>query len=111
MRLHQSLRIVRLAVGDRIVDGVMLFIDLFQPLAGAEQREAVEMHADGDMSLQRIDRGRVIVIVRRLCHRAVEEETDLDAMANDAFTIRRLLDNNPRDLTRADIRSIYAAAF
>lgn len=31
MRLHQSLRIVRPAIGDRIVDGVMLFIDLFQP--------------------------------------------------------------------------------
>jgi alcohol dehydrogenase len=38
-------------------------------------------------------------------------ESDLDAMADDAFAIRRLLDNNPRDLTRADIRSIYAAAF
>lgn len=37
-------------------------------------------------------------------------ETDLDAMADDAFAIRRLLDNNPRDLSRADIRSIYEAA-
>ena len=36
---------------------------------------------------------------------------DLDAMADDAFAIRRLLDNNPRDLSRADIRSIYEAAF
>ncbi|MDQ0322640.1 alcohol dehydrogenase class IV [Pararhizobium capsulatum DSM 1112] len=36
---------------------------------------------------------------------------DLDAMADDAFAIRRLLDNNPRDLTRADIRSIYEAAY
>ncbi|QFY63466.1 iron-containing alcohol dehydrogenase (plasmid) [Rhizobium grahamii] len=38
-------------------------------------------------------------------------ESDLDAMADDAFAIRRLLDNNPRDLSRADIRSIYEAAF
>lgn len=38
-------------------------------------------------------------------------ENDLDAMADDAFAIRRLLDNNPRDLTRADIRSIYEAAY
>jgi alcohol dehydrogenase class IV len=38
-------------------------------------------------------------------------ESDLDAMAEDAFAIRRLLDNNPRDLSRADIRSIYEAAF
>jgi alcohol dehydrogenase len=38
-------------------------------------------------------------------------ENDLDAMADDAFAIRRLLDNNPRDLTRTDIRSIYEAAY
>jgi alcohol dehydrogenase class IV len=38
-------------------------------------------------------------------------QEDLDAMADDAFAIRRLLDNNPRDLSRADIRSIYEAAF
>lgn len=37
--------------------------------------------------------------------------SDLDAMADDAFAIRRLLDNNPRDLARDDIRSIYEAAF
>jgi len=36
---------------------------------------------------------------------------DLDAMADDAFAIRRLLDNNPRELARDDIRAIYQAAF
>ncbi|MGO4355242.1 iron-containing alcohol dehydrogenase [Rhizobium sp. RAF36] len=36
---------------------------------------------------------------------------DLDAMADDAFAIRRLLDNNPRELARDDIRAIYRAAF
>jgi alcohol dehydrogenase len=38
-------------------------------------------------------------------------QSDLDAMADDAFAIRRLLDNNPRDLSRADILSIYEAAY
>ncbi|WP_428427472.1 iron-containing alcohol dehydrogenase [Pararhizobium sp.] len=38
-------------------------------------------------------------------------ETDLGIMADDAFAIRRLLDNNPRDLERADILSIYQAAY
>lgn len=38
-------------------------------------------------------------------------QSDLNAMADDAFAIRRLLDNNPRDLTREDIRLIYEAAF
>lgn len=38
-------------------------------------------------------------------------ESDIEPMADDAFAIRRLLDNNPRDLTRADIVSIYQAAY
>ena len=38
-------------------------------------------------------------------------EADLEAMADDAFAIRRLLDNNPRDLGRGDILSIYQAAY
>jgi alcohol dehydrogenase len=36
---------------------------------------------------------------------------DLDVMADDAFAIRRLLDNNPRELGRSDILSIYQAAY
>lgn len=36
---------------------------------------------------------------------------DLETMADDAFAIRRLLDNNPRDLTRRDILSIYETAY
>jgi alcohol dehydrogenase class IV len=36
---------------------------------------------------------------------------DLGTMADDAFAIRRLLDNNPRDLSRADILAIYEAAY
>ena len=38
-------------------------------------------------------------------------ESDLDRMAQDAFGIRRLLDNNPRDLGRDDILAIYRAAY
>ena len=37
-------------------------------------------------------------------------EADLETMAAEAYAIRRLLDNNPRDLTPADISDIYAAA-
>ena len=36
---------------------------------------------------------------------------DLATMADDAFAIRRLLDNNPRELRRDDILSIYQAAY
>lgn len=36
---------------------------------------------------------------------------DLPAMADEAFAIRRLLDNNPRDLGRDDILAIYRAAY
>lgn len=38
-------------------------------------------------------------------------EGDLPAMAEEAFAIRRLLDNNPRDLGREDILSIYRHAY
>ena len=36
---------------------------------------------------------------------------DLPAMADEAHAIRRLLDNNPRDISRHDILGIYEAAF
>lgn len=38
-------------------------------------------------------------------------EDDLDAMAGEAFAIRRLLDNNPREISRAQIRAIYQTAY
>ncbi|MBR0686835.1 iron-containing alcohol dehydrogenase [Bradyrhizobium manausense] len=38
-------------------------------------------------------------------------KTDLGAMADEAHAIRRLLDNNPRDLSRDAILSMYEVAF
>ena len=38
-------------------------------------------------------------------------ESDLDRLAEDAMLQTRLLGNNPREVTRADARAIYAAAF
>jgi len=38
-------------------------------------------------------------------------QDDLETMTDDAYAIRRLLDNNPRDLARADILKIYQAAY
>ena len=37
-------------------------------------------------------------------------EADFEAMADEAFAIRRLLDFNPRDMSRAEILAIYHAA-
>ena len=37
--------------------------------------------------------------------------TDLDAMATEAHAIRRLLDNNPRDISRDEIAAMYRRAF
>lgn len=37
-------------------------------------------------------------------------ESDLDRLAADAMLQTRLLGNNPRELTQADARAIYAAA-
>jgi alcohol dehydrogenase class IV len=39
------------------------------------------------------------------------DRADLDTMAREAHAIRRLLDNNPRDLSVDDIRAIYEAAW
>jgi len=38
-------------------------------------------------------------------------ESDLATMADEAHAIRRLLDNNPRDITRDEILGLYRAAF
>jgi alcohol dehydrogenase class IV len=38
-------------------------------------------------------------------------ESDLPVMAREAYAIRRLLDNNPRDLTAEQIFAIYREAF
>ena len=39
------------------------------------------------------------------------EEADLPGMADEAHAIRRLLDNNPREISRDEILAIYRAAF
>jgi alcohol dehydrogenase class IV len=38
-------------------------------------------------------------------------ETDLNAMATEAHAIRRLLDNNPRDISQAQILALYQQTF
>jgi alcohol dehydrogenase class IV len=48
-------------------------------------------------------------IQTRLEHVGISEG-DLDRLADDAMLQTRLLGNNPRELTRADARAIYAAA-
>ncbi len=49
-------------------------------------------------------------IEMRLSRLGVPED-DLGAMATEAHAIRRLLDNNPRDLSREEILAMYRAAF
>jgi alcohol dehydrogenase class IV len=46
----------------------------------------------------------------RLSHHGVPE-ADLEAMASEAHAIRRLLDNNLRDISQADILALYRAAY
>ncbi len=38
-------------------------------------------------------------------------ESDLPAMAEEAFAIKRLIDNNPRPLSSEAILAMYRAAF
>jgi alcohol dehydrogenase class IV len=49
-------------------------------------------------------------IEMRLSHLGVPE-SDLGIMAEEAHAIRRLLDNNPRDISREEILTLYRAAY
>ena len=69
---------------------------------------------------EQVDEGSVIDAASRWCadlgvtmrlSRLGVPEADLPAMADEAHAIRRLLDNNPRDLSRDGILSIYRAAY
>ena len=66
------------------------------------------------------DEGAVLSAARGFCGRLGVEmrlsrlgvpESDLPAMADEAHAIRRLLDNNPRDVGRDEILAMYRAAY
>lgn len=86
-----------------------LFADIAEamgePLAGLSVRQKAEaaVRAVRQMSID-------IGIPQRLSEVGVTESS-LATMADDAIEIRRLLDNNPRSVTRDDIYQIYRAAF
>ena len=52
----------------------------------------------------------MMLVADRLSAHGVPE-ADLAAMADEAHAIRRLLDNNPREITRDEILGLYRAAF
>jgi alcohol dehydrogenase class IV len=66
---------------------------------------------DEDIVLEHAGRFCADLGVEMRLHRLGVPEGDLEAMAGEAHAIRRLLDNNPRDMSRADILSLYRAAF
>lgn len=53
---------------------------------------------------------RALGIPMRLSERGVPRE-DIGAMADEAFAIKRLIDNNPRPLTREAIAQMYESAY
>jgi alcohol dehydrogenase class IV len=66
------------------------------------------------------DEGSVLSAARGFCERLGVEmrlsrlgvpEDDLPTMADEAHAIRRLLDNNPRDISRDEILAMYRAAY
>ncbi|CAI2931794.1 iron-containing alcohol dehydrogenase [Aminobacter sp. P9b] len=69
-----------------------------------------EAHAVQDVFGSTHDYCASLGIEMRLSQLGVPEN-DLETMADDAFAIRRLLDNNPRELARGDILSIYRTAY
>jgi alcohol dehydrogenase class IV len=78
--------------------------DIVVPGAGGSD----EARTEGLIAaMQKIARGTGIQT--RLAEVGIAE-ADLDRLADDAMLQTRLLGNNPRDITRADARAIYAAA-
>jgi len=82
----------------------------------AELAGIVVPHAEGSVearaealvvAMQQI---AVITGIERTLQQVGIAESDLDRLADDAMLQTRLLGNNPRELTRADARAIYAAA-
>jgi len=82
----------------------------------AELASIVVPHADGSsearaealvVAMQQI---AIITGIERTLQQVGIAETDLDRLADDAMLQTRLLGNNPREVTRADARAIYAAA-
>jgi alcohol dehydrogenase len=71
--------------------------------SGSEEARAEALIA----AMQQI--GRMTGIATTLQQVGISE-ADLDRLADDAMLQTRLLGNNPREVTRSDARSIYAAA-
>jgi len=82
----------------------------------AELATIVVPHAEGSdearsealaVAMQQI---AIITGIERTLQQVGIAATDLDRLADDAMLQTRLLGNNPREVTRADARAIYAAA-
>jgi alcohol dehydrogenase class IV len=71
-------------------------------LPGSREIVAIRDHAHGFCT--------ALGIEMRLAGNGVPQD-DLGAMATEAHAIRRLLDNNPRDISRDEILSIYQDAY
>ena len=79
---------------------------------GADPRRLGLPAAHGEDGIRAAARGfcASLGIDMRLSRHGVPE-SDLETMAAEAHAIRRLLDNNPRDISRDDILALYRAAF
>lgn len=82
----------------------------------AELADIVVPHASGSEEARaqalivEMEQIATVTGIERRLHQVGITEADLDRMADDAMLQTRLLGNNPRELTHADARAIYAAA-
>ena len=86
-----------------------LFTDIAEamaePLAGLSSRQKAEA------AVKAVRQISVDTKIPQTLSEVGVTEASLATMADDAIEIRRLLDNNPRSVTRGDIYEIYRAAF
>ncbi|WP_349294691.1 iron-containing alcohol dehydrogenase (plasmid) [Thioclava sp. 'Guangxiensis'] len=76
----------------------------------AEVAQALGLAAQGDLTAEAVGFCRELGIEMRLSVHGAKE-TDLSRYAEDAHAIRRLMDNNPREMSVADVLAIYRNAF
>lgn len=101
MLTHELACLVRLSAANGFVDRCVLVIDMPQAGDGIFQRQAVELHADGDVFLEGFHGGREVIVSGRLRDCQMEHEVGVFPVA---VPIGRILQGLKRKPDHPDLR-------
>ena len=122
--MHQRITILpetltnKIAAGEVVERPAAVIKELIEnALDAGATKISVEIAAGGRRLIRITDNGYgmsredALLSLERHATSKIKSDNDLDAMAGEAFAIKRLLDNNPRPVARDDILAIYRAAY